>query len=263
MRRRFRLPPYVPLFAFACLIFLVSLPLRRLPNKPLPAPTPTSVPPLVNALVVLDPGHGGVDSGAIRGGMREDALTYRLTAEISSELRQRGAEVWTTVDSNALSVTGNTPFVVPKDACLAFNNTPLGHRRESGAQELWQRAALVRKAIKVPGKKVFFLSLHADSLASRKWWGARVYRDTRDKGECRFAKHLLARLSRAGMTYKPNGKIVPRDYGVLNPAYNPAPQKALMEAFTISSPKDRERARSPIWRQKIVVSVADSVQASL
>ncbi|MGC4046168.1 MAG: N-acetylmuramoyl-L-alanine amidase [Armatimonas sp.] len=247
------------MFPVLLALFPLCIPQR---SRRRPAPLPPKA-PLADVLIVLDPGHGGEDSGAIRGGMHEDQLNYRLAAEISQELQKRGADVWFTVSSKALSITGVTPFVAPTDACLTFNKAPLKHRRQSSAQELWQRAALVRSAVKTPNKSVFFLSLHADSLESRKWWGARVYRDTRDKGECRFARQLLARLSKAGLTYRPNGRIVPRDYGVLNPAYNPAPQKALVEAFTISSPQDRARAHSVVWRKKVVNAVVESVLGSL
>jgi N-acetylmuramoyl-L-alanine amidase len=257
------LPPLWLLIAtVTLLLLLVLLPLSVRRKRPaLPPALPRG--PLYGVLVVLDPGHGGEDSGAIRGGMREDALNYRLAAETARELRRRGATVWPTVTSRALNAFDSTPFVVPKDARLVFNNQRVLLRRQKSANDLWRRAALARKAVKQPGKRVFFLSLHADSLNSRAWWGARVYRDVRDKGECRFAQQLLKRLSAAGLTYRDNSRIIPRDYGVLNPVYNPAPQKALLEAFTISSPHDRIRARRPDWRQKVAVIVADSIEAAL
>ena len=89
---------------------------------------------------------------------------------------------------------------------------------------------------------------------------ARVYRDTRDKGESRFAREVLSRLTAGGFTFTKTGKIVPRDYGVLNPRYNPIVEKALVEAFTISSQHDRIRASDPKWRWKVARLLADSVQ---
>jgi N-acetylmuramoyl-L-alanine amidase len=170
--------------------------------------TPTG--PLSGVLVVLDPGHGGQDSGAVRGGMREDALNYRMAAETATALRRRGATVWLTVTSDTLTLPGSAPLKVPSDARLVFNNEPLRVRHLFSANDLWRRAALVQKAVKEsPGKRVFFLSLHADSLESSRWWGARVYRDTRDKGECRFARQLLARLTKENLTFTKNAQIVP------------------------------------------------------
>jgi N-acetylmuramoyl-L-alanine amidase len=264
-----RNPPPLPrpvLFATLSLaaLFLVlptvCIRLRNRHDASKPKPPPSG--PLVGALVVLDPGHGRQDSGAVRGGLREDALNYRLAAHVARELRRRGATVWTTVSSRTFDAKLDSPLLIPRDARLNFNNEPLKLRRLYSANDLWRRAVLARKAVKVSGKQVFFLSLHADSLDSRSWWGARVYRDVRDKKECVFAQELLKRLTRAGLTYKKDSKIVHRDYGVLNPEYNTATQKALLEAFTISSKHDRIRARSPVWRQKVAVIVADSVQAT-
>jgi N-acetylmuramoyl-L-alanine amidase len=249
--------------ALALVLALILVPFlacRRSSQSVAPSKPPSG--PLSGVLVVLDPGHGGQDSGAVRGGMREDALNYRLAAGTATALRRRGATVWLTVTSDALTLPGSAPLKVPSDARLVFNNEPLRVRHLFSANDLWRRAALVRKAVKEnPGKRVFFLSLHADSLESGRWWGARVYRDTRDKGECRFARELLARLTRENLTFTKNAQIIPRDYGVLNPQYNPASQKALLEAFTISSKHDRIRARSPEWRWKVARIVAESVEA--
>ena len=228
------------------------------------APAPASK-PLDGVLVVLDPGHGGEDSGAIRAGFREDALNYRLAAETASELRSRGATVWMTVSSRALpsNLRPDRPepkLVAPGDARLTYNGERVRLREKGNANDLWRRAAICQKAVKEPNKRTFFLALHADSLESRAWWGARVYRDTRDKGESRLAREVLSRLTAGGFTFTKTGKIVPRDYGVLNPQYNPIVQKALVEAFTISSPHDRIRASDPKWRWKVAKILADSVQ---
>ena len=232
---------------------------RETPRPPAPRG------PLDGVLVVLDPGHGGQDSGAIHRGFREDALNYRLAAETASELRSRGATVWMTVSSRALPSNlrpdkSEPKLIVPSDARLTFNGERVLLRVKYSANDLWRRAAICQKAIKEPGKKTFFLSLHADSLESRAWWGARVYRDTRDKGESKFAREILSRLTKQGLTFTKNSRIVPRDYGVLNPKFNPIVQKALVEAFTISSPHDRIRASQQKWRWKVAKLLADSVQ---
>lgn len=236
---------------------------RPTPTAPTPSPGPRA--PLDGVLVVLDPGHGGEDSGTIHAGFREDALNYRLAAATASELRSRGATVWMTVSSRALpsDLKPGKPepgLIVPSDARLTFNGERVRLRVKYSANDLWRRAAICQKAIKEPGRKTFFLSLHSDSLESSRWWGARVYRDTRDKGESQLAREILARLTAGGLTFTKNARIIPRDYGVLNPLYNPIVQKALVESFTISSPHDRFRASDPKWRWKVAKLLADSVQ---
>src|SRR5436190_646490 len=81
--------------------------------------------PLRGVTVVLDPGHGGVDSGAICRGCREDAVNYRLTATIAAALREAGAAVAYTVRSAALDMPlregiPEPPLLVPRDAHLVY-----------------------------------------------------------------------------------------------------------------------------------------------
>ena len=40
--------------------------------------------------VIIDPGHGGRDRGAVWGGVRESTLNYRVATKLESILRQRG-----------------------------------------------------------------------------------------------------------------------------------------------------------------------------
>lgn len=40
--------------------------------------------------VIIDPGHGGRDRGAVWGGVRESTLNYRVAGKLESILRQRG-----------------------------------------------------------------------------------------------------------------------------------------------------------------------------
>ncbi len=50
--------------------------------------------------VVIDPGHGGTDPGAIRGGVREKDVVLRIGKELRTRLKQHGFEVRMTRDSD-------------------------------------------------------------------------------------------------------------------------------------------------------------------
>lgn len=73
---------------------------RMLARAPGPAPGPVTEPPRLPAdlripqTIVLDPGHGGSDPGAIGvGGLREKDVTLRLALALESRLRARGFSV--------------------------------------------------------------------------------------------------------------------------------------------------------------------------
>lgn len=52
-------------------------------------------------LVVVDPGHGGVDPGAVSGGRREKDLTLAIATAVARELSARGADVRLTRTADA------------------------------------------------------------------------------------------------------------------------------------------------------------------
>ncbi len=57
---------------------------------PLPPQRPTSIAPQ-RYIIVIDPGHGGSDPGAVSRGVRESDIVLEMAKEISNELRSTGA----------------------------------------------------------------------------------------------------------------------------------------------------------------------------
>lgn len=68
---------------------------------PAPAAVPQAPPPRDGRLrVMLDPGHGGIDPGAIAGDMTEAALMLTFAEELAALLRRAGVEVMLTRDGD-------------------------------------------------------------------------------------------------------------------------------------------------------------------
>lgn len=229
--------------------------------------------PLAGVRVVLDPGHGGQDSGAICGGVAEAAVNYRVAATVAALLRSRGADVSYTVKSAALlpdlrEGAPEPPLTLPRDACLCYNRAPVRLRSGAAPDDLYRRAAITRAVRaglppeqRTAGRNLFFLSIHCDKLEDPHWHGARVYFDRRDaSGPSPFARAIKRRLTAAGLTNSRGGQVIARGYGVLNPHYNVIPQSALVEVATISSPKDRRCAQTPAWRWRVAHILADALQ---
>jgi N-acetylmuramoyl-L-alanine amidase len=90
-------------------------------------------------VVVIDPGHGGVDPGAVRGGLREKDVTLAFARELAPRLEDAGFEVATTRSSDVFVALG-------------------------------ERVEAARRA----GADVF-VSIHADALRAGEAQGAAVY----------------------------------------------------------------------------------------
>lgn len=90
-RRRFYLLAWVGLSLFVgCLGELLRL-------APSPEPMEEPLPPVASGRyrqgVVLDPGHGGADTGAVAGGLVEKDLTLDLARRVAGVLKRRGVPV--------------------------------------------------------------------------------------------------------------------------------------------------------------------------
>lgn len=237
--------------------------------RPLPAPPPALVRPLLGVTVVLDPGHGGEDPGAVSPYGVEAAYTYRAAVEIGAVLRGQGATVLYTVRSRALDpglALSEPPLEPPADAALAVNNEPI--RVRHSPRQLWRRAALARRVWALrsgpdPAHHVFFLSLHLDDADSPDIRGSLVCVDRRRAVPAfgvALARALVQdNLARPASEADGQAGLSVRRLGVLNPDYNPIPQSALLEMTTLSNFDDALRAADPQWRTQMARRIARAI----
>lgn len=216
-------------------------------------------------LVMLDPGHGGIDPGAEEGNLREKDLMLTLARELREVLlRSGGFEVALTRDDDR--------FV-----------------------SLERRVALAHRA----GADVF-LSLHADSLSEGLAHGATVYvlekeasdrasallaerhdranllsgadlsaaddqvtdimldlarQETRPRSEA-LADALISGMTNVGgpMNRRPKRSAA---FSVLKAADTPS---VLIEVGFLSSPRDLRNLENPEWRARIVKGIRNGLQ---
>jgi N-acetylmuramoyl-L-alanine amidase len=130
--------------------------------------------------VILDAGHGGVDSGAIQGGVWEAPYAYDIMCRVKANLeRHTRATVWLTTEDPGIGCS--TPSrdrleasrrrVVLTRPPYPITDAPLGvHLRYYLTNDI----ILNRLGDDVPRTKTVFVSIHADSLHSSVR-GAMVY----------------------------------------------------------------------------------------
>ncbi len=237
-----------------------------LPEPALVTPKDTSRPNAQDKLiVVLDPGHGGVDPGAQRDGLVEKELMLRFARELKDVLlRSGGFEVVLTRD---------------RDEFISLE----------------RRVAIAHQV-----RAHVFLSLHADALSSGQAHGATVYllaesasdkasallaeRHDRDQllsgvdlnGQAdevatilmdlarqetqprteRLAQSLISGIGAAGgaLNKKPLRRA---SFSVLKAADIPS---VLIEVGFMSSPRDVENLKDPNWRFQVATGIRDALQ---
>jgi N-acetylmuramoyl-L-alanine amidase len=144
---------------------------------------PGGVRDLSGVTVILDPGHGGIDAGAVRGGVHEDELVYDIVCRIKRALeRDTSAAVLTTLQDRVTGFEPREAGRLPHDTQEVVLTTPPYHPRSRGMRAVgvnlrWYLVNSYYRALRakgVPAERVLFVSVHADSLhpAAR---GAMVY----------------------------------------------------------------------------------------
>lgn len=267
LRRRKRIGHLTLCVSFLFLLVLFAQCRRKTPVAVVRPPTVVKPGTLKGVTVVIDPGHGGADSGAIQGGVSESALTYRTAATLATALHTAGAEVFFTVYSKTLAYApkeGQTepPLELPTDARFAVDNKHVGLRRGESPEDLYRRAKLAAGVWQKRGRqrRVFFISLHFDALSERKWRGGLACYDKRRPSPPKLVQVVARKLGEAGLSgQRRGGQPKPRELGVLNPSHNPVTESALVELATISNAKDRAEASSPSWRWKVAHLLTDAI----
>lgn len=223
---------------------------------------------------VLDPGHGGIDPGAIVPGhdqdgteflVVEDEYVYDLALRVAALLRLHGADVTPTLLSANHTLRGNSPpnvtFVHDRNEVYndhAWNQRGRRSWPRGGQSYLDARVDIAERAVRgIPRNRQIFLSFHADNdpLA-----GDAVtlfyYQDRRrtDKASREFARALLPALG-AGARMKG------RSLGVLR--RNPIARKLLIETRNLAYEEHVWSIRYEALRQrdaeKVVKALLDGL----
>lgn len=217
-------------------------------------------------VVVLDPGHGGIDPGAERDGHSEAALMLTFARELKEELIRAG---------------GSTVILTRDDDVFVPLETRISIARAAGAD--------------------VFVSLHADALAEGNASGATLYtlaaaasdRATAALAERHDRDDLLAGVDLTGQddvvaqvlidmartetaprtdraaraleaAIKAEGLAMhrrPRQAGAFSVLKSPDIPSVLLELGFMSSPRDLARLIDPAWRARMARAVAAGLLA--
>jgi N-acetylmuramoyl-L-alanine amidase len=132
------------------------------------------VKPLEGVVVILDPGHGGIDSGAIgRGAVYEDEINYDLAARLKKKLEEKtGAKAYMTVRDRSRGNAENHSESFPSDEDEYILTNPAYYIKDSklGVNLRWYLAnSIYRREVraKTSPNKIVFISIHSDALGSQ------------------------------------------------------------------------------------------------
>ncbi|KXG75487.1 N-acetylmuramoyl-L-alanine amidase LytC [Fervidicola ferrireducens] len=176
--------------------------------------------------VVLDPGHGGHDPGAVAGSLREADLILDLALKVARELEQLGV---------------NVRLTRQEDRYISFS----------------ERAALANQL-----DADLFVSLHCNAATNSTARGFETYiHSTADASTRKMARKLheklVAFLSQYGV---PDRRVKEADFYVLRQTRRPA---TLLECLFITNTEDAKLLQDTNWRDQFASEISRAIVSAL
>ena len=194
---------------------------------PLPPPPPS---PARGHTIVLDPGHGGSDSGAVGyTGIREKDVAFAVSLRTEGLLRRAGAEVVMT----------------------RTEDVDVSHAGSSAPQELQAR---VDVSLTHPEAELF-LSVHCNSFTNPDAHGMETYYYPKTDADERFATLLNEELAAAGGLHNRGVKYA-RFY-VLRHTEIPA---SLVELGFLSNPDEEALLANADYQEKLAQALFHAIE---
>lgn len=214
--------------------------------------------------VAVDPGHGGRDSGAVEGGLRESDLMLDFAHELTEKLIRAGFEVVLTRRSDVftgLETRMTTARAAGADLFISLHADALPEGQATGAAIFtWNPQADDRASRQLATRHdradlVTGVDLAGadDQIAATVMEMARA--DTQPRSEI-FAKHLSAQLAQAGLALHRN-PVKGAAFSVLK---SPDIPSTLIELGFLTDPGDRADLTDAQWRTTMTQAIARAVQ---
>ncbi len=190
--------------------------------------------PLSGKVIVLDPGHGGPDGGAVGA---DDTLEKDIALETSKVLRDylqgQGALVYMTRET---------------DKDLADEGTKGLSRRKS--EDIQKRVQFIREL-----EPDFFLSIHLNAIPSSKWSGAQTFFYPSLEESEHLAKFIQSEITSSLNNTTRKAQAINNVY-VLKHAGAPG---ALVEIGFLSNPNERDLLKSEKYQEQMAASIYNGI----
>lgn len=191
-------------------------------------------------VVVIDPGHGGEDGGAVGdGGVLEKDLNLSLARTLSDLLTAQGVRV-----------------ILTRSEDVLLYDPDSDHEGQKKVQDL-----ATRKRIAESYEGAVFVSIHMNAFPDPKYGGLQVYYSENDARSEELAEGIRA-LTRTYLQPENKRAVKPSggDIYLLDRLFCPA---VLVECGFLSNPEDLSCLREPDYRKKLSLVLCASIMEYL
>lgn len=185
--------------------------------------------PLSGKIIVLDPGHGGVDGGAVGGDVIEKEVTLAIGLMLRDYLQEMGAYVVMTRET---------------DRDLADEDLRGYSRRKT--QDLHNRLEIIN----APNTDLF-ISIHLNAIPSPRWRGAQTFYNPTNKDSRELSLFIQEEL-RKNLENTDRGIKQLSNIFILKEAKIPG---AIVEVGFLSNPSEAQLLQQSDYQNKVAASV--------
>lgn len=186
-------------------------------------------PILKGKIIYIDPGHGGIDPGAIYKEIKESEINLQISKKLKEELETYGATVY-------LTRIG--------DYDLSENNSR-NHKRN----DLTARARIINESM-----CDMYISIHLNSDPSPTWSGAQIFYTEKNENNKTIAE-IMQKEFKKKLKSKREAKQMKNMY-LFEKIERPG---VLVEAGFISNPNDRYLLKQENHQKKIATIIRESM----
>lgn len=187
-----------------------------------------------NKVILIDPGHGGIDGGAVS---KRGTVEKNLNLEISKKVK------------TALTNLGYQVIMTREDDSGLYENS--GTIRNKKIQDLNNRIKMINSS----GANVF-ISIHMNMFPESKYYGAQVWYSGRE--ESRILAHVIQEGLKSDMDNgnKREEKAANNSYKILRESEIVS---VLIECGFLSNYNEEQQLLNEEYQNKIAISIAASV----
>ena len=222
----------------ASLIKLQSIPPNQYPAKPQEL---AAAPPGAIERVIIDAGHGGNDSGAMRAGVSEKDLTLDVARRLDALVRANGiATTLTRSGDETVSLSSRAAIANQERDCVFVSiHFDEGSRAAATGVQTFYAA---QRASRLPWAKSWWpfarpVSVNADSVESQSLAG--------------FIQDALVARTQAF-----NRGTTPQQFYVIANVYHPA---VLIEGGFLTNSEDMAKLMSDAYREQMAAAISDGI----
>lgn len=199
-------------------------------NKPVPKASYNFTAGLKDKVIVIDPGHGGSDSGAIGPGQtQEKTITLAIGQQVQNLLERAGAKVVMTRQTD-VDVYGPNA---------------------SGAEELGARTKIATN-----NKADVFVSIHIDAFSNPSVGGITTYYYQKSGYDAMLAQNIQDNLMSSGIMQDRGIKVA--GFYVIKRSEMPA---VLAELGFISNPEEEKLLNTPKFQQQMAQGIVQGLES--